>query len=102
MSDPLVATLMSLQANANNKNAQGSYTWDAINSINKNQGAPMIRYDQFAARWETDPMLKQIVDRFDGHGLVIKTNAAEPEKHGGHKKSKISQMAKRATSKALK
>jgi hypothetical protein len=37
-----------------------------------------VGYDEFAARWETDPMLKKLVDRFDGQKLVLKTQASEP------------------------
>jgi hypothetical protein len=74
-------------------------TWIALNQACKNLGAPSIDYDRFAARWETDPVLKQLVDRFDGSGLVIKTNEKEPNMKTSHKEREVSKMAKRATHK---
>jgi hypothetical protein len=61
-------------------------------------GAPAIDYDRFAARWDSDPVLKSIVDRFDGNGLVIKTdnNAQQPEQ-GTPQPNEVEKMAKRAT-----
>lgn len=76
-------------------------TWTALNHAGQTMGAPMVDYDRFAARWESDPILKKLVDRFDGNGLVIKTNSGEEPTQTGHKeregKSQVSQMAKRAT-----
>ena len=42
-------------------------------------GSPAIDYDRFAARWEQDPILKKIVDRFDGQGVVLKTQAHQEQ-----------------------
>lgn len=93
-------TLRALQSAANNQNSEAPMTWTAINHAGQTMGAPTIDYDRFAARWDTDPILKQLVDRFDSAGLVIKTNNGEgPEKtsHKEQEHKKISQMAKRAT-----
>jgi hypothetical protein len=60
-------------------------------------GAPSIDYDRFAARWEQDEMLKQIVDRFDGNGLVVKTDVQEPKLPQGQQTGEVAKMAKRAT-----
>lgn len=96
--DPLVLTLRALQSSANNQHSQAAMTWKALNHAAQNYGAPDIDYDRFNARWETDPILKQLVDRFDGRGLVIKTQAKEqPMKGNPEQKSQVSQMAKRAT-----
>jgi hypothetical protein len=77
-------------------------TWRALAAASSKMGAPAIDYDRFAARWKNDPVLKSIVDRFDGHGLVIKTaNSEQQPEQGAEKTSTISQMAKRATDKAL-
>lgn len=97
--DPLVMTLRAVQSAANNQNTQAPMTWIALNKAGRNFGAPSIDYDRFAARWETDPVLKQLVDRFDGQGLVIKTNEKEPSTKTSHKEREVSQMAKRATRK---
>ena len=37
-------------------------TWKALNAADAGMGSPNIDYDRFAARWETDPILKQLVD----------------------------------------
>jgi len=77
-------------------------TWQAINNVLGKQGNPEIGYDEFAARWDSDPILKQLVDRFDGQGLVIKTKgmADEPEQ-GKAKTNGVEQMAKAATKRAF-
>jgi hypothetical protein len=78
-------------------------TWDALNNSGQNYGAPDIDYDRFAARWESDPILKELVARFDEHGIVIKTDKHEPQPEQGEPKgNEVSKMAKRATQKALK
>lgn len=92
-------TLRAIQSSANNQNTQAPMTWIALNQAGKNFGAPSIDYDRFAARWETDPILKQLVARFDGNGLVIKTNEKEPSAKTSHKEREVSRMAKRATRK---
>jgi hypothetical protein len=78
-------------------------TWDALNQAGQNYGAPDIDYDRFAARWESDPVLKQLVARFDGQGVVVKTKGAEDEPEQGEpKKSKIHQSAMNAVPDELK
>ena len=79
-------------------------SWDAINHTGQNYGAPDIDYDRFAARWESDPILKQLVDRFDGHGVVIKTDKKEDQLNirQHHGKDVVGQMAKHATKRAFK
>ena len=87
--------LRTLQAAANNQKSQAPLTWQAL----QNQGVP-IGYDEFAARWDSqdpnDQILHKLVDRFDGHGLVIKTK--EKDMPGQtDKKGEVEKMAKRAT-----
>jgi hypothetical protein len=66
-------------------------------------GSPAIDYDRFAARWEQDPILKKIVDRFDGQGVVLKTQAHQEQPgQGKPQPQEIDKMAKRATAKAFK
>ena len=64
-------------------------------------GVP-ISYDAFAARWDSEdegPVLKNLVDKFDGNGLTVKTNDITSKDSVGQDqgKSAVSQMAKRAT-----
>lgn len=77
--DPLVLTLRALQSAANDQHSEAQLTWDAINHAGQNYGAPDIDYDRFAQRFDTDPIIKQLVQRFDGHGVVIKTDKKEPK-----------------------
>ena len=75
-------------------------TWTALNRAGSNYGAPSIDYDRFAARWDSDPILKQLVDRFDGSGLVVKTQAQSDEPEVAQQQDDtgaVSQMAMSAT-----
>ena len=98
----MVLTLKALQTAANNKHIESQLTWDAINHLGREYGAPAIDYDRFAARWETDPILKKLVARFNGHGVVIKTDKKEPKPEQGNPEAhnEIDKMAKRATNAA--
>ena len=93
-------TLRALQSSANRKHIQAPMTWDALNHIGQGYGAPDIDYDRFNARWESDPILKQLVDRFDGQGLVIKT-AEKPMPQGSNPAGAVDKMAKHATKNAM-
>lgn len=95
-------TLRALQSTANSKHTLAPMTWDALNQMGHQYGAPDIDYDRFAARWETDPILKKLVDRFDGHGLVVNTDAKEPKLPQGQKTGMIDRAASAATKRALK
>lgn len=103
-------TLQGLQSAANFQNSAAPMTWRALNAIGQSTGARTIdyarfaaRWARFAARWGTDPVLKQLVDRFDANGLVIKTNTriANPAVGQKEKSSEISSMAMRQAKKAF-
>jgi len=103
-----------LQASANNQPGgpvSAPMTWDAINQALQSQGMPVIRYDQFDARWNAiddatgqptadAQLLKSLVARYDGHGLVVKTakDEAEPSQ-GGKDTNWVEKTAKSAASK---
>lgn len=64
-------------------------------------GVP-ISYDAFAARWDSEqegPILKQLVQKFDGGGLTLRTKDAQPGKENdtGDGASEVSKMAMSAT-----
>jgi hypothetical protein len=86
-----------LQATANRKHVQAPVTWDAINSVISQSGGPHIGYDEFNARWENEPHLKALVDRFDGRGLVVKTDQKPQMGHGSASKNLKAQSAMAAT-----
>ena len=62
-------------------------------------GVP-IDYDAFAARWD-DPqegaLLKKLVKKFDGSGLLINTHKASSDTPRKEKTGEVEKMAKRAT-----
>lgn len=99
-------TLRSLQASANNQGSVAPMTWKALSAITRDQGAPFISYDGFDARWKQEEQLPpeqqplhNLVDRYDGAGLVIKTNKKEAVRGVSDEnpaKKKISQMARHA------
>ena len=91
-----------MQKAADSQHIQSPLTWQAVNSALHGQSAPMVTYREFNARWEKEPILKQLVDRFDGHGLVVKTAAKDQPEKGQPKANAMDKMAKRATDKAFK
>ncbi len=96
-------TLRALQSAANNQRTTAPMSWIALNNAGHDIGAPSIDYDRFAARWETDPILKLLVDKFDGQGITVKTAAPSSTVSTDDKQSsEISKMAKRATQKAAR
>jgi hypothetical protein len=106
--DPLVLTLRAMQAAADNQKSSAPMSWEALNQAGQQYGAPDIDYRRFAARWDSqapeDQILKKLVDKFDGTGLVIKTQNSEgnqPEVQGQQKTSGVDQMAMAATKRAF-
>ena len=93
--------LTGLQKAADGQGIQSPMTWRAVNSSLRGQ-APHVGYREFNARWEKEPILKQLVDRFDSHGLQVKTAAKDQPEQGQKKTNAMDKMAKRATDKAFK
>ena len=99
--------MQSAEANA------GSTTpirWDALNAELIAAGAPPLgdnnhghdtSYTAFSARWDDPqegPLLKKFIDRFDGQGVVLRTNNQEDRpQQGGEPTGEVEKMAKRAT-----
>jgi hypothetical protein len=106
----LVSVLRGVQSNAENQSSGAAeLTWDAVNAELRPYGAPGVRYDQFDKRWQEEEglppehqILHNLVDRYDGHGLVLK--GPKPELNVGTPKDndQVGKMAKRATAKAMK
>jgi hypothetical protein len=82
-------------------------TWKALSNATQDSGAPSIDYTSFDARWKQEEqlppeqqILHNLVDRYDGTGLVIKTTKQEPGVHGdeieSNAASKNAQMARHA------
>ena len=100
-------TLRALQSSANDADHQtvAPMTWEALNNAGQPYGAPDIDYDRFSARWDSDPIMKTLVDRFDSRGLVIKTQKGTPQvgqKAPGAGANMMDRAAAQATKRAMK
>lgn len=94
-------TLRFLQSSDNNKNSEGVHPWRELQTKLHTSGLN-IGYDTFKARWDSqdpsDKILHDLVDRFDGHGIVLKTHNPENDMaQGSQKGNEVEKMAKRAT-----
>lgn len=97
--------MQSVLADANFDQQTSALTWRALNSLASEQGAPSVDYKRFDARWQEEGdggVLHRLVDRYDGHGLVLKTDKHEQPEVKGQKGNEVSKMAKRATAKAFR
>jgi len=98
--------LWALQSDANNQHIPTELDWRALAVELASREAPVVGYDQFDARWK-DPVegeiLKKYVQRYDGHGIVLKTDADTGEMGDGEQKGPdlVANMAKSATKKAF-
>jgi len=93
--------LFTAQGAGDNQQTKAPMTWGAL----QNMGIP-ISYEAFAARWEEEEgmppeqqVLHNLVVRFDGSGVTVKTQDAKqkPEVGGKEDSGAVAQMAKRAT-----
>jgi hypothetical protein len=78
------------------------FSWDAISNMLQNVSGIQMDYETFKAEFDAIPQLANIVDRFDGQGIVLKTKE-KPEATRGEPKDSGGVMgaAKRAASKTL-
>jgi hypothetical protein len=93
--------LFTAQGAGDNQQTKAPMTWGAL----QNMGIP-ISYEAFAARWEQEAtlppeqqILHNLVVKFDGSGVTVKTQDAkqQPEVGGEEGGGEVSKMAKRAT-----
>lgn len=70
-----------------------------LNRIMQNMGGEAFAYDSFKSAYDSDPQVKDLVEKFDEDGITLKTQESSPEigasNAGGD--NTVSQMAKRAT-----
>lgn len=69
-----------------------------------NIGQEEFDYDTFKLNYDADPNLQQLVARFDQNGIELKTKAQSPDQNpvdGDTGSDAVSQMAQRATNKAM-
>ena len=92
--------MFTAQGAGDNQQTKAPMTWGAL----QNMGIP-ISYEAFAARWEEEEqmppeqqILHNLVVRFDGSGVTVKTQDAKQKPAvGGEEEGEVSKMAKRAT-----
>lgn len=83
------------------KKQAGEFSFDELNTLMKHAGAEQFDYRAFKAAYDTDERIKKMVKNFNQDGITLKTDVdadtAAPQEDPGN--TKVSQMAKRATSK---
>ncbi len=105
----MVNALNSLRSDADFDGETSQITYRALNALTKDDGAPAMDYVRFAARWDAEENLppdqqelRNLVDRFDGSSITLKTHDKDSEvPKGKPKTSGIQSMAKRAAAKEL-
>lgn len=62
----------------------GTIPWRALNKALSTSNNPILglndheSFQAFSTRYDQDPILQKIVDRFDNKGLVVKTGTEQP------------------------
>jgi hypothetical protein len=83
------------------KKEPSEFSFDELNKLMKHAGSEQFDYRTFKAAYDTDERVKNMVKNFNQDGITLKTDVdadtAAPQEDPGNKK--VSQMAKRATSK---
>lgn len=98
----LVLLLRNLIAQANSQNQPSYLSWSALNNLMQNIGKAQFDYDSFKTAYDTNPVVKNLVDRFDAKGVELKTIKTTPKQpEDGKKESSISKMAKNAAKRRL-
>jgi hypothetical protein len=93
----LVLLLRNLVSQANSQQQPSYLSWNALNNLMQNIGSEQFDYDSFKQSYDSNPMVKQLVTRFDARGVELKTKAKNPDKQQTGKESEVSKMAKAAT-----
>lgn len=73
-------------------------SWDDLNELLKNIGGEQFDQESFQKIYDTDPRIKELVDKFDSDGVTLKGGAPVQSKP---EDQTVDQMAQRATSNAL-
>lgn len=102
----IIRILSNLKGRADSKGASAQFSWDAISSMLQNVGGQSLDYDSFKAAFDSNPAFQQLIDKFDGDGVVVKTrNKIEPAGAPGNKdraQASVNSSAKRAAANILK
>jgi hypothetical protein len=97
-SDANLTLLLRNQISQADRQQQPSYlSWDALNSLMVNIGDEQFDYDSFKNSYDTNPMIKQLIQRFDARGVELKTKNKNPKKGQPGGEGEVAKMAKAAT-----
>ena len=97
-SDANLTLLLRNQISQADRQQQPSYlSWDALNNLMQNIGDEQFDYDSFKNSYDTNPMIKQLVQRFDARGVELKTRTKNPKKAQPGGEGEVAKMAKAAT-----
>lgn len=93
----LVLLLRNMVSQANSQQQPSYLSWSALNSLMQNVGKEQFDYDSFKASYDSNPIIQNLVHKFDAKGVELKTQKTEPKKsETGKKENSISKMAKSA------
>ena len=67
----------------------------------RNFSGTAIDYETFKSQFDAVPQIKNIVDRFDGNGLVLKTKEKPEATRSDKNNTGLAQAASRAAAKSL-
>jgi hypothetical protein len=67
----------------------------------RNFSGSEMDYETFKTQFDSVPQLKNIVDRFDGNGLVLKTKEKPEVNRSDKDKTNLDQAASRAAAKSI-
>lgn len=93
----LVLLLRNLVSQANSQQQPSYLSWTALNNLMQNVGDEQFDYDSFKVSYDSNPMIKNLVTRFDARGIELKTRNKNPKKGQPEKEGEVSKMAKAAT-----
>jgi hypothetical protein len=93
----LILLLRNQISQADNQYQASYLSWDALNNLMLNVGDAQFDYDSFKNSYDTNPMIKQLVQRFDGRGVELKTKTKNPKKGQPGGEGEVAKMAKAAT-----
>lgn len=68
----------------------------------KNMSGTQMDYETFKAEYDAIPQLQNLVDRFDGEGITLKTRKKPEATRTGNEPTDLGQGASRAAAKMLK
>ena len=99
--DNLIRILITLQNRADAQGVPAEFSWNAISNMLKNVSGIQMDYETFKQQYDKIPQMQNIVDRFDGDGIVLKTKEEPEATQSGNKTTDLNVGAKRAANKLL-